>query len=124
MLFSSPPRKGDGHEKWIDFVGKFWHCECVNSLSKNVFTQRYQKWCKRTGYNFLSTKAVTIYDSACIQVSTLPRSTFAKQLIIQAVSQLNSLSETLALIRQQMLSIIIYNSYLLRYHIKFGMKYK
>ena len=35
MLFSSPPRKGDGHEKWIDFVGKFWHCECVNSLSKN-----------------------------------------------------------------------------------------
>lgn len=105
MLFSSPPRKGDGHEKWIDFVGKFWHCECVNSLSKNVFTQRYQKWCKRTGYNFLSTKAAAIYNSACIQVSTLPRSTFAKQLITQAVSQLNSLSETLALIRQQILSL-------------------
>ena len=43
----------------------------------------------------------------CIRdrVSTLPRSTFAKQLITQAVSQLNSLSETLALIRQQMLSL-------------------
>ena len=26
-LFSSPPRKEDGHEKWIDFAAKFWHCE-------------------------------------------------------------------------------------------------
>lgn len=28
-LFTSPPRKSDGHEKWLDFATKFWHCECV-----------------------------------------------------------------------------------------------
>jgi transposase len=28
-LFSSPARESDGHEKWIDFLSRFWHCECV-----------------------------------------------------------------------------------------------
>ena len=27
-LFSSPAR-ADGHQKWIDFVMTFWHCDCV-----------------------------------------------------------------------------------------------
>ena len=31
-LFTSPPRKSDGHEKWMDFAFKFWHCECVCGL--------------------------------------------------------------------------------------------
>ena len=32
-LFNSPPRKSDGHEKWVDFAMKFWHCECVCGIS-------------------------------------------------------------------------------------------
>ena len=43
-LFSSPPRKSDGHEKWLDFAMKFWHAECVCSLSQKAFTERYRKW--------------------------------------------------------------------------------
>ena len=26
-LFTSPARESDGHEKWIDFISEFWHCE-------------------------------------------------------------------------------------------------
>jgi transposase len=47
-LFKSPPRE-DGHEKWVDFAEKFWHCECVRGLSENVFKERYRKWCEKAG---------------------------------------------------------------------------
>ena len=36
-MFTSPARDEDGHQKWIDFVQKFWHAECISSLSKSVF---------------------------------------------------------------------------------------
>lgn len=32
-LFSSPIR-GDGSEKWVDFVAEFWHCRCVSENPK------------------------------------------------------------------------------------------
>ena len=35
-LFSASSRKKDGHEKWIDFAAKFWHRECVSTLSENA----------------------------------------------------------------------------------------
>ena len=50
-LFSSPAR-ADGSEKWVDFAADFWHCECVCGLSEKAFTAKYQKWCKKHGYNF------------------------------------------------------------------------
>ncbi len=28
-LFTSHARESDGHEKWLDFAARFWHCECV-----------------------------------------------------------------------------------------------
>ncbi len=31
-LFTSPQRKSDGHEKWVDFVSKFYHVDCVSKL--------------------------------------------------------------------------------------------
>ena len=63
-LFTSPPR-ADGSEKWVDFVATFWHCECVCGLSEKAFTAKYQKWCKKHGYNFSEDKALDIYASAC-----------------------------------------------------------
>lgn len=48
-LFSSPER-ADGHQKWVDFVMTFWHCDCICRVSEKAFTDRYQKWCKRKGY--------------------------------------------------------------------------
>ena len=29
-LFTSPVRE-NGHEKWVDFAAKFWHCDCVRN---------------------------------------------------------------------------------------------
>ncbi len=56
-LFTSPARETDGHEKWIDFVAHFWHCECVSSLSPHSFTEQYEKWCRKNGYNFSAVKS-------------------------------------------------------------------
>ena len=42
-LFKSPPRKSDGHEKWLDFATQFWHCKCVYSLTQKAFYRRGQK---------------------------------------------------------------------------------
>ena len=91
-LFSTPPRKADGHEKWIDFAAKFWHHECISMLSENAFKDRYQKWCKRAGYNY----------SAQYQVHTLPKSEATRLLVTQAILQLNTIAETLAAIMNEM----------------------
>ena len=37
-LFSSPA-KSNGCEKWVDFIGDFWHSECVSSLSSDAFAK-------------------------------------------------------------------------------------
>jgi len=101
-LFSSPPRKSDGHEKWLDFALKFWHCECVCGLSQKEFKERYQKWCKRAGYNFCEDKALDIYASACGHLVGMPKNETTKMLVTQAVNQINAISETIAVIAKEM----------------------
>ena len=101
-LFTSPPRKSDGHEKWLDFAEDFWHCECVCSLSPKVFAERYRKWCKREGYNFGQDKADDIYASACGHFSVMPKNEITKLLIIQAISQITAVCETIAVIAAEM----------------------
>ena len=56
-LFSSPIR-GDGSEKWVDFVAEFWHCRCVSEKSQKAFTSKYQRWCRKHGYNFSEEKRI------------------------------------------------------------------
>ena len=85
-LFTSMPRKTDGHEKWLDFTLSFWHCECICSLSAKVFSERYSKWCKREGYNFSQSKAVAIYAASCGHVSVMPKNDVTKMLITQAIA--------------------------------------
>lgn len=70
-LFSSPARE-DGSQKWVDFAASFWHLDCIRELSLAAFTQRYQKWCKRHGYNFSSGKAAEIHESTKNQIALLP----------------------------------------------------
>ena len=101
-LFSSPARPSDGHEKWIDFVSVFWHCECVAALSQRVFTEKYKKWCHKNGYQFSAQKAEDIYLKSSVQFSTLPKNNFTKTLVINAVSQLSSICETVAIIKSEM----------------------
>jgi transposase len=93
-LFASAV-KADGSEKWVDFVATFWHCECVCELSEKAFTTKYQKWCKKYGYNFSSGKALDIYASACGHFSVMPKSDTVGLLVEQAVSQLRATSPAL-----------------------------
>ena len=104
-LFTSAPRKSDGHEKWVDFVVKFWHRECVCGSSEAAFAKRYQKWCQKRGYRFSEQKALQIYETASSHPNTLPKTEDTKHLITYAVNQLNSITETLSSIQNEMLSL-------------------
>jgi len=101
-LFSSAVRKSDGHEKWMDFATKFWHCECVSGLTPKVFTERYRQWCKREGYYFKQEKADEIYAAACGHWFVMPMNDTTKLLITHAVTQLNAIAESIAVIAREM----------------------
>ena len=101
-LFNSPARKSDGHEKWVDFALKFWHCECVCGISERQFKDKYERWCKRNGYHYNSFKAEDIYAEACGNVGLLPMCESTKILITQAIVQLQAIEETLVVIKREM----------------------
>lgn len=103
-LFTSPER-ADGHEKWVDFVESFWHCECVCRMSEKAFAERYQKWCARKGYNFSTTKAAGLYAASCGQFTTLPKNDNAKLLLTSAARELTAASEILASIRAEVIRL-------------------
>lgn len=101
-LFDSPPRKDNGHEKWLDFAMKFWHCECVCNLSLKTFAERYKKWCRREGYHFSQDKVVDIYAASCGHVGLLPKNDSTEFLIRQSVIQLNCICNSIAAVAGQM----------------------
>ena len=101
-LFTSPPRKSDGHEKWLDFATEFWHCECVCGISQKKFTNKYRKWCKENGYKFSESKAEDIYVASLGHVCIMPMNDTTKILITQTTAQLNAISETLNTIAVEM----------------------
>ena len=103
-LFSSSVRK-DGSEKWVDFADEFWHCRCVCEKSEKAFTTKYQRWCRKHGYNFSEAKAHTIYAEASGHIGILPKSETTKLLVKQAVAQLRATSAALAALKQEMLSL-------------------
>ena len=94
-LFTSPPRRSDGHEKWVDFALKFWHCECVCGVSEKKFTERYAAWCAKAGYHFSSEKASRIYAAANGNVGLFPKNDASKTIIINAILQLLRLEESI-----------------------------
>lgn len=99
-LFSSHA-KSNGSEKWVDFIGDFWHSECVSNLSEEAFARKYLKWCKKYGYNFTRSKSDEIYACA-VNAASLPKSPTSKLLIQQQVGQLKALSQSAATFRQEM----------------------
>ena len=96
-LFSSPIR-GDGSEKWVDFVAEFWHCECVCERSERAFINKYQRWCRKHGYNFSETKAQTIHAVASGHIGVMPKSETTKL----PVAQLRATSAALAALKHEM----------------------
>lgn len=103
-LFTSPVR-ADGSEKWVDFVTEFWHCECVCERSEKAFVNKYQRWCRKHGYNFSEEKAHAIYHEASGHIGVMPKSDTTKLLVEQAVSQLKATSTALAALKQEMQSL-------------------
>lgn len=103
-IFTSPQR-ADGHEKWVDFVTTFWHCECISLISEKTFIERYQKWCKRLGYNFSSAKASAVYIESFGHIVTLPKNNNTKLLIQTAAKELTAMNELLAVVRGEMIRL-------------------
>lgn len=103
-LFTSPD-KPDGHQKWVDFVTTFWHCECICDTSESAFTERYCKWCKRHRYHFSAEKAEDIYTESCGHIITMPKNANTKLIITTAAAQLTSVSKTVALFRAELLRL-------------------
>ena len=103
-LFNSP-RRADGSEKWLDFVETFWHCQCVCGLTTAAFSKKYQKWCRKHGYNFSEEKALDIYASACGHVCVMPKTEETEFMMQQAITQLQTVTKTLAALQQQMQSL-------------------
>lgn len=103
-LFNSPAR-ADGSEKWVDFVAEFWHCGCVCERSEKAYLNKYQRWCRKNGYNFSEEKALYIYSEAGGHIGVMPKSETTKLLVEQAVSQLRATSAALATLRQEMQSL-------------------
>ena len=100
--FFDSPARSDGSQKWVDFVYTYWHVDCVRSKSLDAFTQRYQNWCKRKGYNFSADKAEKIYQLSSDLIAVFPKDDSAKLLIRQAVAMLNTASETVESLRLKM----------------------
>lgn len=103
-LFNSPAR-ADASEKWVDFAAEFWHCECVCERSEKAFVNKYQRWCRKHGYNFSEEKAHAIYDEASGHIGVMPKAETTKLLVEQAVSQLRATSVALAALKQEMQSL-------------------
>lgn len=104
-LFTSVARDSDGHEKWADFLMRFWHAERISKISFVVFSEKYKSWCRKHGYNYSKSKADSIYLIAKDAVCTLPMNDFTKVLVRNSISQLNSLYETIAEIKSQMTTL-------------------
>lgn len=101
-LFSTPARKTDGHEKWIDFVLKYPHSECISKKSFASFSKSYSAWCRKFGYHFSESKAKTIYEFACNCSPSLSFTESTALLVSNAISQLNCINETLASLASEM----------------------
>jgi len=103
-LFDSPARD-DGHQKWVDFVTTFWHCDCINRWSMETFTERYRKWCAKKGYNFSLSKSEDIYCHAACQNTTLPKNDAIKMLIQSAIKALLSIMKQRAVLRGEVIQL-------------------
>jgi transposase len=71
-------------------------------MSRQVFTTKYEKWCRKNKYKFCIHKAEQVYAAALNCLPTLPNNDFAKTLIIQTVNQLITLCETVAAVKSEM----------------------
>lgn len=104
-LFDTQPKKSNGHFKWVDFVRRFWHKDCVADLSLAAFSDIYRKWCAQSGYRFSLSDAEKLHTSARNAVATFPKNDSTKLLITQAADSLNAVYDALYILRGEMLRL-------------------
>jgi transposase len=104
-LFGTQPKHSNGHFKWVDFVRRFWHKDCVAGVSFAAFSDAYRKWCKRTGYRFSLSDAEKLYRAARNAVATFPKNDSTKLLIAQAVDSMNAVYDALHILRGEILRL-------------------
>ena len=76
--FFDSPARDDGSQKWVDFVDTYWHVDRIRSMSLSAFTDHYQKWCSRKGYNFQPNKPAEIYEAIRNIIPVLPKDAMTK----------------------------------------------
>ena len=101
-LFHSPRRPSDGHTKWIDFAGRFWHCSYITGFSLNQFTETYVSWCKKNNFIASKEKAKDIYSWAKECIPTLPKDALTKQMVKQMVQNVQHIAEHVNTIQKEM----------------------
>ena len=101
-FFGTIPRRSNGHVKWVDFVKRFWHRDCVASMSLAAFSAVYRKWCSNNGYRFSLSDAERIHNAARNSVATFPKNDSTKLLITQSVDSLNAIYDALYMMRGEM----------------------
>ena len=67
-----------------------------------AFTEHYQKWCKRKGYNFQPDKPAEIYEAVRNIIPVLPKDEVTKFIVRQAVNQINTASAAVEDLRTRM----------------------
>ena len=97
--FDSRPKRSNGHFKWVDFLKRFWHKDCVAGISLAAFSDAYRKWCARSGYRLSQSVAEKFHAAARNSVATFLKNDSTKLLIVQAVDSLNAVYDTLHILR-------------------------
>ena len=92
-IFKSSARDSDGHEKWVDFVLSFPHCEMISKLTIKAFSRKYKNWCTSNLYYFAETACEKIYDFSKECVSSISSDESNVFAVIQAARMLNSTIE-------------------------------
>ena len=104
-FFDTQPKRSNGHFKWVDFVRRFWHRDCVAGVSFTSFSDIYHKWCVKSGYRYREKDAELLHSAARNAVATFPKNDSTKLLITQAVDSLNAVYDTLHILRGEMLRL-------------------
>lgn len=104
-VFKSDHPSTNGHFKWIDFSKRFWHKDCVAGSSLRFFSETYHKWCKKAGYRFIVSDAQKLHLAAQNAIATFPNSQSTKLLITQAIDSLNSIYDSMHILRAEMLRL-------------------
>lgn len=86
----------------MDFLKTFPHKDCVAKLYLSVFRAKYKSWCSKNKYNYTDSKAEEIHAYARSVIAVLPLNDSIQLLVTQAVTQLNTILETVSSIRREM----------------------